>query len=94
METDLDYYSWGHVFQISRKSSDFQGTLDCQYPVLLLDHVFHEFSKTVGKENVQQAPSKVVSIIDHHPHSPTWKSIQGRVDSKALKLPMRRGGTT
>lgn len=42
------------VFQISKGGGgpDFQSSSDCQYPVLLLDHVFHDFSKISVKKKV------------------------------------------
>lgn len=33
------------MVQISKEGSDFQSHPDCQYPALLLNHVFHDFSK-------------------------------------------------
>lgn len=54
------------MFQISKEGSDFQSHPDCQYPALLLNHVFHDFSKFSVKKKSWEAWLG----FGHHSHAP------------------------
>lgn len=53
------------MFRISKEGSDFQSHPDCQYPALLLNHVFHDFSKFSVKKKWGAWLG-----FGHHSHAP------------------------